>query len=147
MSYKKNKFSKALNHDLNIYKCILNFISTLMNSFKTKKIINNFERPRFQAKIQLFLRLIHSAAVCSWLDPALLTNNNLSIVSFQFVFEVKEIGCTLNCMEVIADAIFTIFPVEINLIVFPERNSPWNFWKIKTFGGTIVESEMKMSTY
>jgi hypothetical protein len=36
MSYKKNKFSKALNHDLNIYKCILNFISTLMSSFKTE---------------------------------------------------------------------------------------------------------------
>ena len=112
-----------------------------------QRIRNNFERPRFQAKIQLFLRLIHCAAICWWLDPTLLTNNNLSIVSFQFVFEVKEIGCTLNCMEVIADAIFNFFPVEINLLVFLDRNNPWNFWKIKTFGGTIVESEMKMSTY
>jgi len=54
----------------------------------------------------------------------LLTNNNLSIASFLFIYEVKEIGCTLNCMEVIADTIFNFFPVEINLLVFLDKNNP-----------------------
>jgi len=48
----------------------------------------------------------------------------MSIASFQFIYEVKEIGGTLNFMEVIVDAIFNFFPVEINLLVFLDRNNP-----------------------